>query len=645
MLNTYRETILKKDILIGEKCGYPLIVRPITPGAKMGKTLELSDNRPDLPAYERAAASFKTPVLRHFQQKLEADTNHAWQSGARNVMPVAATGAGKTVVLAKVLLDEPGGSISIAHRQELVSQISIALARNGVRHRLVGAKKGSTLIRIISALQVSELGYSFFDPNAKTGVGGVDTIIRMDASDNWFKQVRLAVQDEGHHVLKENKWGKVAEMFPNARGMFPTATPVRADGKGLGRHADGLVDQMVLAPSMRDIINMGYLTDYRIFAPKSDLDLSNVATSTATGDFNADQLRKAVHKSHITGDVVAHYVRLAMGKLGVTFAVDVEAATEIATAFRANGIAAEVVSAKTPDNVRASILRRFKNREVMQLVNVDLFGEGFDLPAIEVVSFARPTESFALYSQQFGRSLRLMLTSDELRGFDNLSDADRRAVIAASSKPVAFIIDHVGAIIRHQGPPDARWREGSWSLDRRDKRAAKKSDAIPLRICASVTCMQPYERIYRCCPHCGNYPQPTARSAPEYVDGDLMELDAKTLAKLRGDINRIDGLPAIPYGATPEIVGAIQKRHWERRQNQQSLRNAIAWWAGLEHAQGHGESESYRRFYFKFGIDVATCQTLGAREADELHDKIKMELDKYGIDSSQNAEVFFVRNN
>jgi superfamily II DNA or RNA helicase len=84
-------------------------------------------------------------------------------------MPVAATGSGKTVVLSKLLYDEPGASIAIAHRQELVSQISIALARNGVRHRILGAKKGSNLIRIISALQVAELGYSFFDPNAKPG--------------------------------------------------------------------------------------------------------------------------------------------------------------------------------------------------------------------------------------------------------------------------------------------------------------------------------------------------------------------------------------------------------------------------------------------------------------------------------------------
>ena len=575
--------------------------------------------------------------LRPFQAALESEIYQAWNNGAVNVMPVAATGSGKTVLLSKILYDEPGASIAIAHRQELVSQISIALARNGVRHRIAGAKKGSNLIRVISALQVAELGYSFFDPNAKTGVGGVDTVIRLDGSDPWFKQVRLVVQDEAHHVLKGNKWGAAAAMFPNARGLYPTATPLRADGKGLGRHADGLVDAMVLAPSMRDIIDMGYLTDYRIFAPPSDLDLSQVATSQATGDFNADQLRKAVHKSHITGDVVAHYLKLAPGKLGVTFAVDVEAATEIAGAFRAAGVPAEVVSAKTPDALRAAILRRFKAREVLQLVNVDLFGEGFDLPAIEVVSFARPTESFALYSQQFGRALRLMLSKESAAVHAHLTDAGRKAAIAASEKPVAYIIDHVNNVMRH-GLPDAR-RE--WSLDRRERRSSKKSDAIPLRVCVNDLCLQPYERVHKSCPYCGHYPPPPSRSAPEFVDGDLTELDADTLAALRGEIARVDGDAVIPYGAPAEVVGAVRRRHWERREAQQALRNVIAWWAGLESAQGRGESESYRRFFHCFGLDVASAQTLGAREAGELAERVGAELAKFGIDGSVNAAAYF----
>ena len=574
-------------------------------------------------------------MLRPFQQKLEQDIYDAWDRGARNVMPVSATGSGKTVVLSKLLNDEPGASIAIAHRQELVSQISIAHARNGLRHRLIG----SSLNRIVSALHISEFGCSYLNPNAKASVAGVDTLIRMDASDPYFKSIRKFVIDEAHHVLRENKWGKAAAMFPNAVGLFPTATPYRADGKGLGRHADGVVDELVLAPTMRDIIDMGYLTDYRIFAPPSDLDMSGVNVSPTTGDFNKDQVRTAVHKSHIVGDIVSHYVKIAMGKLGVTFSVDVEEATKQAAEFRAAGVPAEVVSAKTPDHLRAQILRRFKNREILQLVNVDLFGEGFDLPAIEVVSFGRPTASFPLYVQQFGRALRLMLPDEVMSYYNDLDDAGRRAEILRSNKPHAIIIDHVSNVMRH-GLPD---RTVEWSLDRRERRGGGRSDAIPIRVCPNPECVAAYERLHPCCPYCGHKPEPAARSSPEYVDGDLFELDAATLEKLRGEIARIDAEPLIPRGAAPEVAGAIRKRHRERQGAQGGLRNAIAWWAGLQEAQGRSESESYRRFYFKFGVDVAGAQTLGAREAQELTEKINIELTKNGIDGNVSCKLYFAK--
>jgi DNA repair protein RadD len=235
-------------------------------------------------------------------------------------------------------------------------------------------------------------------------------------------------------------------MFPNARGLGVTATPVRADGKGLGAHHDGVMHHIIEGAGMRDLIQQGFLTDYRIFAPPSDLDLTGV-TRAADGDYNKKQLKQRVRRSQIIGDVVAHYLRIAPGKLGLTFATDVETATEIANRYRAAGVPSEVVSAKTPTGQRIEILKRFKRREVMQLVNVDLFGEGFDLPALEVVSMARPTESYGLYCQQFGRVLRPL-----------------------PGKTVGIIIDHVGNVVRH-GLPDKPRR---WSLDRREKRTVVK---------------------------------------------------------------------------------------------------------------------------------------------------------------------------
>lgn len=575
--------------------------------------------------------------LRPYQADLDRATAAAWQSGAADVGANSATGSGKTVFFSHMMLEHNGASIAVAHRQELTSQISVALARNGVRHKIVGQ---TALIKNVNALHIAELGYSYYDANARCAVAGVDTLIRLKEHERaWCNQVTLYVQDEAHHALRENKWGVGRLMFPNARGLHVSATWIRADGKGLGRHADGFVDVLVNAPSMRDLINMGYLTDYRILSVKpSDLDLSKVELGS-TGDFNLHQLRDAVHRSQrLVGDVVRHYLEWAPGKLGVTFAVDVEDATKIATAFRAAGVPAEVVSAKTPDPLRMEILRRFKRREVLQLVNVDLFGEGFDLPAIEVVSFARPTESWSLYCQQFGRVLRLMLDPSLYSVWDSLSDAQRRAYIASSAKPFGMIIDHVGNVIRHMGPPDKRME---FTLDRRERRGGSKaSDAIPLRNCLNPACLWPYERVYKCCPYCGHYPEPPTRSGPEFVDGDLIELSPEVLAQMRGEIARIDGAATMPYGADYMTKLAVNKRHVERQEAQRALRAAMSWWSGLQDALGRPDlEEKYRRFYLVFGMDTASAQALGAPDAEKLRGKICEQLLRYGIDATVNPAL------
>lgn len=539
---------------------------------------------------------------RPYQQHMIDEIKSFWNARGRNVLAVLPTGGGKTFVFSRIAQEVGMAVCAIAHRGELVAQISTALAREGVRHRVIGP---SSLARRCSVAHLDELGTDYVHPNSRVAVAGVDTLVKMTpGSDPWFAQVGLWIQDECHHVLADNKWGKAATLFPNARGLGVTATPVRADGRGLGAHADGLFEHMVVGPTMRDLINAGYLTDYRIFAPPSDLDLSKVALS-AGGDFSPPQLSEARRRSRITGDVVQHYLRIARGKLGVTFDVDVESATETAAAFRAAGVPSEVVSGKTPDGLRADILRRFRRREVLQLVNVDLFGEGFDLPAIEVVSMARPTQSYALFAQQFGRSLRPL-----------------------EGKANAIIIDHVGNTLRH-GLPDA---PRSWSLDRRERRSrTTPDDVIPTRTCANPECMGVYERIYPACPYCGHTPVPVGRSAPEQVDGDLFELDPATLAALRGEVTRIQGAPRFPANADPAIRGAITKNHYLRQQSLSRCARAIALWSGWQRHIGRSDQESYRRFFFRYGVDVLTAQTLPAADMESLAVRIETELSANNI--------------
>ena len=93
--------------------------------------------------------------LRDYQQDAYDNINTEWSKGVRNVLAVLPTGAGKTVLFSKIILDHDGASVAVAHRQELVSQISLALARNGVRHRIIGPDK---IIRSIVKMQLIEIG-------------------------------------------------------------------------------------------------------------------------------------------------------------------------------------------------------------------------------------------------------------------------------------------------------------------------------------------------------------------------------------------------------------------------------------------------------------------------------------------------------
>ena len=545
-----------------------------------------------------------TVQLRPFQADLSDRIVQAWRDGARDVLGVLPCGAGKSVVAAHFLANEPSSSVFIAHRAELVSGESLALARNGVRHRVIGQP---ALRRECSRRHIAEGLYDHVDLRARVAIASVDTLVGLPDSDPLRHECKLVVTDEAHHLQKANKWGRALDMFPNARGLGLSATPHRADGKGLGRHADGVFDVLLEGPTAREIELMGFLAPHVIYAPPSDIDLSQVPLS-ASGDYSPKPLAEATHRSHIVGDVVEHYRRLADGLLGMTFCVDVESCVEVAKAFRAAGVSAEVVTGKTPADARNAIFRKFRNREIMQLVSCEIAGEGFDLPDVEVISLARASESYALATQQIGRVKRIL-----------------------PGKTRGIVIDHVGNTTRHcqakrcaqTGEYYIAVGEREWTLDRRERRSSSNKPTVAITTCPK--CLRSYERVLgRVCPYCAHETQPAGRSAPEQVDGVLRELDAATLSQMQQAISKVDGAPTIPWGATPAIQGAVVKRHRERQEAQAALRASIAQWAGARSGDTDAATVDrlQREFWMCYGIDVASAMVLGRAEAELLMGRI-----------------------
>lgn len=523
-------------------------------------------------------------TLRPDQQDLKNKIYEKWNEGARNVCAVLSTGGGKSVIVSDIALDiarMDQQQAIIAHRNELVSQMSIHIANRGIPHRIIGSDQTISQITRQHRLLFKK---SLINPSAKTAVVGVDTLIsRYDKLKDWAAQTSYWHGDEFHHFLLENKWGKAVSMFPRALGLGVTATPLRADGMGLGREYDGVADAMVMGIDMRELIRIGALADYEIVCPKSDLEIDDKDVSNS-GDWSNKKLRIAAKKSHIVGDVVKAYFRYAYGRKCILFATDVETANEMAENFRNNGIPAAALSAETNPAVREKYISEFKSPKLWVLINVDLFDEGFDVPACDVVSMARPTASLGKYRQMFGRALR------PLPG------------------KTALIIDHVSNVVRH-GFPD---KFVPWSLARRDKRRKqeKDPDEIPLTECK--LCTKPYERFRTCCPYCGfepPLPDPRSRSV-EMVEGDLILLDREKLEAMRQAMYmESPASVASRIGDTMgDIIGRAQMNFQiEKFAAYNRLKDAIAQWAGIEKHKGFNDREIQRKFYLLSGTDVLTA--------------------------------------
>ena len=559
---------------------------------------------------------------RWYQDKLITGVREKWSQGHRNVLCVSPPRSGKTATaywLSETIIDTAwqwfvksltfinlGKAVMFfAHREELVKQLAMTYADFGIRHRIMAP---DDVVRNITHLQHKKYGKSFVDERSNVLIGSVQTILaRTKKLLSFFPRVGLWMCDEAHHCLPDNQWGKVIALMPNALGIGFTATPARTDRKSLASSQGGVFDAMVKGVTARQLINEGFICDYRIIAPPSSIDRDNIRIGSK-GDFTQKGLSEAKHESTITGDCVSSYLKYTPGQQAVVFAVDIAHAQDLTNAYRAAGVSAEMVSGKTPKTARKYIMEKFDRGVFNILVNVDLFGEGLDVHGIEVVIMARPTQSFVLYVQQFFRALT--------KG----ADKDKRGTIIDHAGNVGFF----GKIF---GLPDAY---NGWTLESEErgrKSRALDDDDFVVRVTTCKGCFTPYEAVLPACPYCGHKDEPVLRNGPEHVEGNLVELDADTLALMRGEVERIDGDCHVPGHLVGTMAGrAIEKNHLKRKEGQATLRYNITLWAGYWKDRGACDSEIHRRFFARFGIDTLSAQALNVKKAGELSDRVDKSL-------------------
>lgn len=418
--------------------------------------------------------------LRPYQSKAVDDLRRSMQSGAKAPLLVAPCGSGKTIK-ARAIIESAVGKGSrvlfLAPRRELIFQTSEKLDAAGIHHGVIMAGVGQ-------------------DGFAPVQVACIPTMHRrLTASYAVLPKADLIIVDEAHLALSKSTID-IIEAYPDARVIGLTATPCRSDGAGLGQLFDGLV----LGPSMRELIDGGYLVQPRYFAP-SKPDLEGI--KIRAGDYAQEALGERMDQPQLIGDVVSNWARIAGDRQTVVFAVTVKHSRHLREQFQAIGVRAEHLDAKTPTDERREILRRFESGETQVICNCQIFSYGLDCPPASACVLAHPTKSLARYIQAVGRVLR-----------------------PYPGKTDCLVIDHAG-IVEDLGFVED---DQPWSLDGKERiserQASTRKEPKP------ITCTQ-CDTVFgesATCPHCGYTMKDERKEAIEALEADLAEVDRKTRA-------------------------------------------------------------------------------------------------------------------
>ncbi len=334
-------------------------------------------------------------TLRPYQQQAKENIFSAWDE-CDNVMFQMPTGTGKTRLFSSIISDIKTWGVQnnvdvkiliIAHRIELIDQISENLERYKVSHGIIAGGKPRDLRYPVQVASVQTITHRH----------------NLDVANDL--NVNFIIVDEAHHCIA-NSYKTLWRMYPNAKKLGVTATPWRMNNGGF----ESVFDKIIISQSIQSFIDAGWLAPYEYYSINVNSDIQrqieSITEFDAEGDYKISALEKKIDTTRIRAQLLDSYLKYAKGKKGIIYSISRKHSEHICQEYREAGINIVRIDSKTPKDERKLYVERFKKGLINIIVNVDIFSEGFDCPDIEFIQLARPTKSLVKYLQQVGRGLR-----------------------------------------------------------------------------------------------------------------------------------------------------------------------------------------------------------------------------------------------
>lgn len=424
--------------------------------------------------------------------------DHAYDIGCYENHNFVANGivvhnSGKSLVIAhiiKKIYEHPGTRIlMLTHQQELIKQNYDELLENfkdeidiDIGIYSAGLKQRDTKNRIIFA--------------------GIQSVYQKAWHLGWFDVVLV---DECHMIPHKNS-GMYRMFFNESEKINKnivigglSATPYRMKDGLLTEGEENLFDDICHETSVKELIQLGFLSKLISKNATHKVDLSNVHVR------GGEYISKEMENAFMSGDLVCQAVKEIIEytqnrKKVLIFTAGIDHCHEVQEKMSILGVKSEVVHSKQSNELNQKNISAFRDGNLKFLVNVNVLTTGFNVKNIDCIALLRSTMSPGLYYQICIDSETEILTKRGFLNIKNIKNCDipysfniekneiEEDVILnitkrdrmESEKMFSFINNHVNFRITEDHDLLLRSRRGVKYKKEKVSQAIKRSDFIEI---------------------------------------------------------------------------------------------------------------------------------------------------------------------
>lgn len=351
--------------------------------------------------------------LRDYQQGAVDALMDYWKKSSRPCVIQAATGFGKSHVIAELVRVTEKPTLVLQPTKEILEQNYEKLLKTGVKARdinICSASAGSWKIGKITFATIGTIyKHSEYCQHFEVVIIDESDVVPNDKADSMYMKFLNELPKSTKIVgLTATPWRNqtFSKMYEEPTVYCRPVTRIHCNGGKGTNLGEWVWNKIIYRCGIKDLQDKNYLspTIYHV----AETDWSFVRDVPGRVDYEMNQMTKWM-------DIEANSSRFSQAVSWcmknnlktIVFTPNIDMNFRLANIINAMGGKAECIDSEHDDKkTREDKMERFRKGEFTFLVNVGMVGRGVDVPSVDAVLLCRPTKSLSFYIQAIGRCLR-----------------------------------------------------------------------------------------------------------------------------------------------------------------------------------------------------------------------------------------------